>query len=558
MVAVGRPSVARLDVLARSAGDLPALLLVLTPIALLNVLVGTRPAGAPGPAEMDAVVGASGGGLGAVSSDVGFLGQVSVVQAVAGAAWNASLLQSARGSCLLAGLLAATLLWPVLRRLGLSGNATATAVIVAGLGPLALRLQPSVDPGAVAAGWVALAAAIGFRVRLGPAGVVAVAAISVVAVITTPLAAAGLLAAAAHSMAGGALAGRLPAGVRTGLAGASALGAVGAVGLALLAGPSHRATAAIGVSSLLVVLGLAALVLTRAWALRPELRVLITALVVWLGCALVPGPTRLTALLLVVPGLAVLIGALLGDVDSSPWPRFSVAAAMAVTVALVSGVVTVLWPATPLLPSSYEPLARWLTRELADDVVLSAAPLDRAELIAAGVPAGRFAVDSVPAGAVTVVPSEAGCGQIGSPVVQLASSAGWLSVCAPAGRGIVLSAGAGPQLAGSQAVRMPEPAQRLLRDGRVDSRLMTVLAGAATTQPIEVIDFPAVPGEPSGAPRRTAVLGGVVPAVDVNGRPAASALELYLNAQQPPFRPDLTVLPSGRLLLHFRLVTASG
>ena len=318
-----------------------------------------------------------------------------------------------------------------------------------------------------------------------------------------------------------------------------------------------RGSSAIGLPTLLLVLGLAALVLTRAWAVRPELRVLITAITVWLGCALVPGPTRLTSLLLVVPGLAVLIGALLAEADGPPRPRFSVAAAMAVTVALVSGVVTVLWPAAPPLPSSYEPLARWLTRELSDDVVLSAAPLDRAELIAAGVPASRFATESVPAGAVTVVPTEAGCGQIGSPVVQLVSSTGSLSVCAPAAPEIVLSAGAGPQLAARPAVRMPDSTRLLLQDGRVDSRLVTVLAGAAMTQPVEVVDFPAVPGEPIAAPRRTAVLRGVVRAVDVNGRPAASALELYLNAQQPPFRPDVTALPDGRLVLHFRLATAA-
>jgi hypothetical protein len=558
MVAIGRPSLAGLDVLDRAAGDLPALLLVLTPIALLNALVGTRPGGSPGPAEMDAVVGAGGGAPGVLTGDVGFLGQVSAVQAVAGAAWDSSLLQSARGTCLFAGLLAAALLWPVLRRLGLSGNATATAVIVAGLGPLALRLQPSVDPGAVAAGWIALAAAIGFRVRLGPAGVVAVGAVSVVAMITTPLAAAGLLVAAAHALAGGALAGRLPAALRLALAGAAALGAGAAVAIALLSGPGGRGGTAVGLPALLAVIGLAALVLTRAWAVRPELRVLITAITVWLGCALVPGPTRLTSLLLVVPGLAVLIGALLGDADGSLRPRFSIAAAMAVTVALVSGVVTVLWPAAPPLPSSYEPLARWLTRELAEDVVLSAAPLDRAELIAAGVPASRFAADSVPAGAVTVVPTEAGCGQIGSPVVQLASSTGSLSVCAPAAREIVLSAGAGPQLAARPAVRPAEPARLLLEDGRVDSRLVTVLAGAAMMQPIEVADFPPVPGEPAAALRRTAVLEGVVRAVDVNGRPAASAVELYLNAQQPPFRPDVTALPDGRLVLHFRLATAAG
>src|SRR4051794_29444134 len=200
MVAIGRPSSARLALLDRIAGDLPALLLVLTPIALLNVLVATRPAGAPGPAEADAVVGAS-GATASVSAGIGFLGQLSVLQVVAGAARDSSLLQSARGICLLAGLLSAALLWPVLRRLGLGGNAATTAVIVAGLGPIALRLQPSIDPGAVAAVWIGLAAAVGVPVRPGPVGGVVVPTALAAATIPSLVATAGLLAAGAYALA---------------------------------------------------------------------------------------------------------------------------------------------------------------------------------------------------------------------------------------------------------------------------------------------------------------------------------------------------------------------
>lgn len=570
MVAIGRPAVARLDAVDPAAGDLPALLLVLTPMALLTVLVGIRPGGAPGPVEMDAVVGAG-------AAAVGFLGQLGVVQAVAGAAWDSSLLQSARGTCLLAGLACAALLWPVVRRLGLSGNAAATAVIVAGLGPLALRLQPSVDPGAVAAFWIALAAAVGFRGRLVTAGVVAVGAALAVAVITAPVAAAGLLAAAAHALLaepapavgrpalhrppvgrpvlGRPVLGRLVLGrsvLRIGLGG---LAAVAACVLAVRSVLPITDGTPVPLLALLAALGLAVAVLPRAWARRPELRAVSTMIGVWSACALVPGPARLTALLLAVPALALLIGALLGDPATEPSHRMSIAAATAVTVALVSGMVTVLWPVGPPAPSSYEPLARWLNRELDEGVVLSAAPLDRAELVAAGVPARRFAAATVPEGAVTVVPGEAGCGQVGAPVVRMAAAAGSLSVCAPAAapRTIALTAGVGPVLADNPAVRLAEPARRLLADDDVDGRLVTTLAGAALTQPIGIADFPAVPGEPVTAPRRVAVVTGVIRAVDVNGRPAASALELYLNAQPPASRPDLRTLPDGRLIVHFRL-----
>jgi hypothetical protein len=55
-----------------------------------------------------------------------------------------------------------------------------------------------------------------------------------------------------------------------------------------------------------------------------------------------------------------------------------------------------------------------------------------------------------------------------------------------------------------------------------------------------------------------AVLAGVDRAVDVNGQPAASAVELFLNAQRPPFQPDLRTLPDGQLVVHFRLPTTPG
>ena len=382
-----------------------------------------------------------------------------------------------------------------------------------------------------------------------------VAGLLAVAMITTPVAAAGLLAATAYALATGRLAGRLRPTTRTALVVLSAVTAVAALAVALLGGSAGRATV-VPALTLVTVVGLAAVVLVRVWTRRPDLRVLLTAVGVWLGCALVPGPTRLTALLLIVPALALLVGAVLGE-PADQWPRFSIAAATAVTVALVSGMVTVLWPVAPPQAGSYEPLARWLNWELEDDVVLSAAPLDRAELVAAGVPAQRFATETVPTGAVTVVPSEAGCGQGGTSVAQLASVGGSLTVCAPtaAGTPVRLTSQAGPQLADNPALQIPEPARLLLRDGRVDSRLVAALAGAASTQPLRIVDFPPVPGEPATAVRRTAVLDGVVRAVDVQGRPAASAVELHLNAQRPPYRPDLRPLPDGRIVVHFRLLT---
>jgi hypothetical protein len=555
--ASGRVTGVRIALLDRIAGDLPALLLVLTPIALLNVLIGTRPVAPPAPAELDAVIGA---GLGTAASvaDIGFRAQLAAAQAVAGATWSASLLQSGRALCLLAGLLSAALLWPLLRRLDLGGNAAATAVIVAGLAPLALRLQPNVDPGAMAGCWIALAALVGFRVRLDTGRVLALTAFLVAAVLTAPVAATGLLALGAHALLVARPGGLLRPAPRVLLAILAAASAAALTAWAVSGGRTGGpGTTAVPLPALIAILALGTLVLARAWSRRPDLRPVVTMIAVWLACSVGPGPARST-LLLAVPALALLVGALLGDAAADQGPRFSIAAATAVTVALVSGMVTVVWPVAPPAPSSYQPLARWLNGELDERVVLSAAPLDRAELVAAGVPAGRFAVDSVPAGAVTVVPSEAGCGELGSPVVRMASVAGALSVCAPPAPAadMVLTAGTGPLLAANPALQISGPARQLLLADKVDSRLVTVLAGAAMQHVLQIEDFPTVAGEPLDSARRMAVLRGVVPAVDVNGRPAASSLELYLNAQQPPFHPDVRPLSDGRLVVHFRLAGA--
>jgi hypothetical protein len=209
---------------------------------------------------------------------------------------------------------------------------------------------------------------------------------------------------------------------------------------------------------------------------------------------------------------------------------------------------------TPPAPSTYRPLAGWLQIELDPAIVLAAAPLDRAELVAAGVPPDRFAAGPAPLGAAAVVPSNLGCARAGSAVAVAVPSGGGLSVCAPSVPD--QAAGFGPTLASNPGLVFLDPARRALQDGRVDGRLVQVLAAAAMTHDIEVTDFPPVPGEPAGARLRTAVLAGIPPAFDVEGRPAASSLQLYLAAQRPPFHPDLRTTPDGRLIVHFRLPTA--
>jgi 4-amino-4-deoxy-L-arabinose transferase-like glycosyltransferase len=92
---------------------------------------------------------------------------------------------------------------------------------------------------------------------------------------------------------------------------------------------------------------------------------------------------------------------------------------------------------------------------------------------------------------------------------------------------------AGRALAGSTAFAIADPARGLLRDGRVDGALMTLLVTASSGQNLALADFPAVAGEDAaGVPRRRAQLTGVTTA-------EAGQLRALLQAQSGRFRAEL-------------------
>ncbi len=68
---------------------------------------------------------------------------------------------------------------------------------------------------------------------------------------------------------------------------------------------------------------------------------------------------------------------------------------------------------------------------------------------------------------------------------------------------------AGQQLLENPALDLSPEAEALLRDGQVDSRVVSVLAKAATGRELRVSDFPAVFGEDGQLPRRTVQLASV-------------------------------------------------
>lgn len=204
----------------------------------------------------------------------------------------------------LAGALAAVLLWPLGRRLGMPPSIAGLAVVLAGATPPLVVLQAGADPAAPAAVWLVLAALLAGR---GPAAARIAYLALVIAAVTAPVAGVALAAFVAHGVWTRQLGRRLrPAGrwVTTVLA-----TAVAALGSGLLAGSAPAGPLPdAGLVALIVVGALVVLLTVRC---RRPLAPVGTGAVVLLALAAVPG-TRTAALLLLGPVLAML-GAGLAD-----------------------------------------------------------------------------------------------------------------------------------------------------------------------------------------------------------------------------------------------------
>lgn len=471
--------------------------------------------------------------------------QLAVVQTVLPTG-GAAVVDAARWACLLFGLVAALLVWPILRRLRVSTAATAVGVALAGVSLPALALHSGISAAAPAAAWLATAAALAAHER-GRAAVVAV----VVAVATAPLVAAAVLALVAHLVLARLVRRvgryRLPVGV--GAAVAAVVVAVPAVGwgpLAGVAGPDVSTPVAVaGAAVGLLLVLLAARV--AGW-LRPTL----PATVLLLAVGLVPGPSRATAALLVVPVLAVALAVAVEQVTRR------LGALVAVLVVLVGP--TVAAPAAlPGVPARGADLLAWLATDTGPAVAVGADALDRAELLAAGLPAARLrgGTDPPVPGELWLVADRPDGGRPaarptrcadGSVVAATARDSGGApaQVCRTDGGGPAVAAEnaararLGTALAGNPSLLLTAPAAATLRAGAVDPRLMLVLAALTTAHRLAVADFPAVALDAPDLPRRRAVLT----AVDGTDPASSELLRTWLSGQQPPFVPTL-VAPEG-------------
>jgi hypothetical protein len=96
---------------------------------------------------------------------------------------------------------------------------------------------------------------------------------------------------------------------------------------------------------------------------------------------------------------------------------------------------------------------------------------------------------------------------------------------------------AGQALAANPQLRLAPKAANLIRTGQLDSRAVAALAAMIGQHSLQIVDFPVVPGEDAGALRRLIAVGAVDGQPVRPGTPALTALDQWLRAQQPPYRP---------------------
>jgi hypothetical protein len=209
--------------------------------------------------------------------------------------------------------------------------------------------------------------------------------------------------------------------------------------------------------------------------------------------------------------------------------------------------------------------ARWIAAQVGPDAIVACDPAMCAALQASGVGAGRLLVLGTsagdPLGSDLVIATPALRSQFGArlasvyaPVVIASFGAGAarIDIRAVAADGTAaydsaLAAdrrariAAGGQLIGNRHIIVSAAAQAVLRAGRVDPRLLAMLAAMAAQQPLRILAF----GDPSPGASAAIPLRGVEIAPASAGTQAAARLRLMLSfvqAQQVLYLPMRAVL----------------
>ena len=350
-----------------------------------------------------------------------------------------------------------------------------------------------------------------------------------IAALTAPLAAAALLALAAHLVHDRVLGGRLPRAVRL-----PAVLVIGAAAVAMAAAAAGNGPLAgiggpvVGLGTTLAVVAIGVVLSWLAWTQHPELRPALTRAVLLLAVALVPEPPAR-------PHCCSCCRSWPSCSRCSPsrsWRRCPTAAtvvpAVPVTALAVAAVVgfLVVVNTTPAPPTG---LAGWVSNEIDPKVVLRADPLDRAELSVNGIAVERLRDLAEPArpGELMVVtnrpatgdgdPDAPRCVAIATLAIVPRGAGGAPTAVCPAAPLVpetvvaeqVAQARFRAALPRNPTLDLQPEAAAVLQAGLVDPRLVLVLADLASRRRLAIDDFPVEPLEPPYALRRHVLLGAV-------------------------------------------------
>jgi hypothetical protein len=504
---------------------------------------------------------------------------------------SATAVTAAREATAVASLLAAIAVTVAARRLRLSGPSVVAVPLLFCLTPAALLLHRTADPTQLGVLWacIAMALAGGQGRRIGAA--VASGAYLVAAVVTAPLVLIALVPLFAMLLRSGSL-GRLGARMRLV---ATAVGLVASAGLLALAITGHLpggggaptpepgvldwalAVAAIGagIGGLWVVwlrpLAVALLVTAVAAAAAPDIRGSLVLVALPLAAVVLPAAVEaavpaVAARALWLPRRPVVVGVL----------------ALVLGLAWIPDADRVSRPDAGTAENAVDQARAWVLTNLPSRPKLVVDDALWSSLVDAGYPVDQLAAASGagpdrvgwPQGwrdagyavgrddVLRTAPDPIGpAWRSSTPVAAFGADLDRVTIrrvvadpdaAATATREIADRVAAGRALAANPRLGLQPRAAELLRAGQVDARAVAVLAAVTGQHALQIVDFPVVPGEDAGTPRRLVAVSAIDNQTVGPGATVVTLFDQWLRAQQPPYRPagtELSQLESRPVLL---------
>ena len=487
------------------------------------------------------------GGLGAL--------QVAGYETVSGALGRAgTVVSAAREAAAIAAVLTAVALTVAARRLQLSAAAVVAVPLLFGLVPAALLLHRTADPTQLGVLWACagLALAAGDSRRRGSA--VASGGYLLLAAATAPLVLVALVPLFTMLVWSGSL-GRFSQLVRERAALAGTIASLGLFLLALLdllPGGVAEAPPVTVLDGLLAVAAVAAgLVAMRVSWLRPIAVALLVTTVTAAAAAELRGSLLLVALplaALVLPAAADTLGRRFGT-----GPRAAVAGVLALAAVLLwlPGADTLRTPVDAPGQAAVDDARAWVLTNLPSRPALRVDDAMWASLVDAGYPAERLAADGGLGSGGTDATFLVGRGLSGgTPVAAFGDVAVRRVGAAATPAQTAELVASGTALAGNPRLTLSPAAAEVLRRGGVDARVQSVLAAVTAEHTLGIADFPVVAGEDAAGPRRLVSVDAIDGQPVAAGSAQVTALQAWLDAQRPPYRP-VTGTGPGTFLVRY-------